>query len=302
MSNVFYIGNYKGNLLSSHHWSKGGDNNDPFNDLGVDRFRYCWPIVGYTPGFGDFPYFRNQEDLLKVCTQLDKDLCKKLGISSSNEFKVASGLDFKVGDWVELTIGRRNFNDEMEKKVGQEVQITAISGSSSCPTISFDGDGGWQWQFGSGHFKRTTSPPEPFRERLPDNFTFSSPKYGDIEGTLEHEYGRGWYWSGIDVMNDKPFAECGFEPITLQKEILDYSSDGSFPYCKTKQDLLTFCKELHERREHFLASKQEFGAAAYSDRYSVGIDPFECEVIADDEEEMNKSALVAPILIKVCKI
>lgn len=62
-------------------------------------------------------------------------------------------MNIKVGDWVIITKSKKNWTHEMNKFVGQIVQVTNVYDNSHRCRIRFKDDDGWQWCFDDGHFQ-----------------------------------------------------------------------------------------------------------------------------------------------------
>jgi hypothetical protein len=146
----FIIGDSKGTIHTNHFWSNDdGDNSEPFNILGVDRYQYIREIVGYTPVSGGFPFLRSKVDLMRICERLNRDILDKR----------INKPTFKVGDLIRITKSKTAWNEYMEDFHGVEEVITRIvyQDSSDCK-IEFNNSGRWNWSYAFGHFRLADGP------------------------------------------------------------------------------------------------------------------------------------------------
>lgn len=146
----FIIGDSEGTIQPNHFWSNdGGDNSEPFNILGVDRYQYIREIVGYIPTAGGFPFLRNKADLMRICEHLNRDILDKR----------INKPTFKVGDLIRITKSKIAWNEYMEDFNGVEEVITRIvyQDSSDCK-IEFNNSGQWNWSYAFGHFRLVNGP------------------------------------------------------------------------------------------------------------------------------------------------
>ena len=131
----------KGHYVSNFWTNEEGENDAPFNLLGVNKTEYITKIVGYAPSHGIFPEVRHKSDLLQVLQQINRDFADAHSLIHTD--------DIHIGDKVLITRSSLNWASSMDSRIGQVVKVTSVS--PRCE-ITFHGDGGWSYTFRDKHF------------------------------------------------------------------------------------------------------------------------------------------------------
>lgn len=278
----FTIGNLEGELCESLYWSYiKGLNSTPFNILGVDKYVYCEKLLGYTPSLGDFPYFRNMDDLRKVCAALDRDLSLHLGLTKP---------PLQLGDY--MKIGKYSGELKCNSDYYWYGDYLAVFGqkplaSKNCFQHQRDilGSTG-----NSGCF--------PYCHTLEDLIKFCNALNTLVESAKEDGHGfkvgdwieitqgRTNFAKEMDKFVRKQFQITSIIEVDPYDCIIKFNGDGDWQW--------RFSQKHFKKVDppHFLEQVQKDPSYEFNPNYDE----------SDDSNEMKKSALVTPILIKVCKI